>query len=1083
MKKNVKPLLFFILIVIPVILHGQNIDFRNPQLPLSDNNVQVIIEDYKGFMWFATESGLNRFDGLNMNVYGKKFGDSTSLSNNKVLSLYETKDKKLWIGTSSGLNLYNRNEDKFVNYYFEQSIENSSGFNVINDIVEDADGDLWLATQEGTCIFDRKKNTFIQFSKFTKSKQSIEDVFINSLVIDKKGRAIAGTDKSKIFVYDKKAGKITEHFLDNGGSDIINIREIRKVSITKNGTIWISTAGTGLFKINKIEKSHIWYEKYLHNPDDDLSISTNDINSVCEYNKNELLIGTINGGLNILNYSTNSFKRFQKSSTTINSIGGNSIWSIYKDKKNRVWIGIFNVGVNVIDSLPPKFKSLKHNSLNTNSLTHSSITSFLEDENGNMWITADGGGLDYWNRSTNEFTHFRHKADDSTSLLSNAGLCLYKTDKGEIWIGCYAGGINILNNDKKTFRHLTTKNGLNSNNIFSITGDNTGKIYIATFGGGLNIYNTSTKEITTHTHEVSDKLSLANNNINILYIDSKGKLWIGFNNGGLDLMIKNNDETVSFKHYKNNPKDINSLSDNTVLAIIEDKNGNIWLGTRDGLSMLNLKTNEFTIYRSSDGLPSNTVVGIIEDEAGNLWLSTLNGLSMFNIETKTFKNYTESDGLQGQKFNNRASYYKNSSGEFFFGGNKGFSTFHPAKIKYDRSFPNLYIVDFKLFNKNVAIGKENSPLKKHISETSELTLTYEQSVFSLEYVALNFKDPKKIQYAYMLEGLENDWNYVGTKRTATYTNLDAGEYIFKVKSTNLEGDWNEKATTIKIIILPPWWATWWFRTLIITILIIGITLFIRTRTQQLQKSKQELEAKVKEATDEVKNRNSKLSEAQTKLTSIINEVKNQLGKASEDLLDATNSQASSIEEISASMEQMANNINENAAGASKMLINAKNIEKDAKASVEIVSKTLNSIEDITEGIGFISDFARLTNLLSLNAAVEAARAGVHGKSFTVVAKQVKKLADQSKDVAVNITKLSETGLNLSHKANTKINELQEYIKNTVVLIDKINESSQSQSREANNINLTIQQISNHITSTTQLAEKLDAAINSLTIDG
>jgi len=588
--------------------------------------------------------------------------------------------------------------------------------------------------------------------------------------------------------------------------------------------------------------------------------------------------------------------------------------------------------------------------------------------------------------------------------------------------------------------------------------------------------------IKTYSNDASDSNSLSNNNINILYIDNNDRLWIGFSNGGLDMMTKKEDGTINFTHYKNNPQDYNSLSDNTVLAITEDSKGNIWLGTRDGLSMLDVKTNKFTIYRNADGLPSNTVVGIIEDDNNNLWLSTLNGLSMFNPKTKTFKNYNTSDGLQGQKFNNRASYYKNSKGELFFGGNKGFSTFKPEKIKYDRSFPNLYLIDFKLFNKTVKIGMQNSPLKKHISETSKLELTYDQSVFTIEYVALNFKDPSKIQYAYKLKKLEKEWNYVGNKRTATYTNLDAGTYVFMVKSTNFEGDWNKEFTSIEIKILPAWWATWWFRVFIAALLIISIALFIKYKTQQLQKSKQALETKVKEATDEVENRNAKLSDAQNKLTSIMNDVKNQLGKTSENLLDATNSQASSIEEISASMEQMANNIRDNAKGAVIILKNAQKTKSEVQTSVKFVSDVVASIENISISIDYISDFARLTNLLSLNAAVEAARAGIHGKSFTVVAKQVKKLADQSKDVAINITNLSETGLDLSHKANKKIKELQEYIESTVILIDKINDSSQNQSKEANNINTTLQQISNHINKTTLLAEKLDDAINSLNID-
>ena len=858
---------FYFFVFSPYFFYGQNSDikFHNPNLRLSDNSIRAIIEDYKGFMWFGTEGGLNKFDGVNMNVYEKISNDSTGLSNNKILCLYQTKNNELWIGTASGLNLYNRNKNNFTQFYYNHSNKLSANYNVIKEIVEDDNGDLWIATQGGTCFFDREKNKLVSFKEFTKSKQNFEDKLINTIIIDKEGRVIAGTDDSKLYKYDKHKGTITELYLDNGGFETSNIEEIRQLTVTNNGSIWISTVGTGLFKIKKIQGKHIWYDTYLNNPNNYKSISYNDINRVCDYKKDEILVGTINGGLNIFNYKKNTFKRFQKNLFETNSIRGNSIWSIYKDSKNNIWIGVFNVGINIIYSIPPKFTTYQHNHFNKNSLTHSSITSFLEDSVGNMWITSDGGGLDYWNRTTNKFTNYRHNPNNNKSLLSNAGLCLCEKKDGEIWAGFFGGGINILEKDKKTFRHITTKDGLSNNNVFSIVENKSGETFISCFGGGLNVYNDNTKKIKVYKNKLSDSNTIGNNDINILFIDSKNRLWIGFNDGGLDLMKHNRNNKVNFIHYKHSSANKNSISDNTILSISEDKKGNIWIGTRDGLNMFDVKTNKFIAYRKSDGLPSNTVVGIIEDDNNNLWLSTLNGLSMFNHRTKVFRNYTESDGLQGQKFNNRASYYKNTKGELFFGGNKGFSTFNPNKIKYDYSFPNLYITSFKLFNEEVEINGEISPLKKHITETSEITLTHKQSVFTFEYVAIHFKDYRKIKYAYTLEGLEKKWNFVGNKRTATYTNLDAGNYIFKVKSTNIEGDWNKNATTIKITILPAWWSSWWFRALIIISVLLGLYSAYIIKIRNYKKQKAILKVKVSEKTK-------KLHEANTVLEEINEEV-------------------------------------------------------------------------------------------------------------------------------------------------------------------------------------------------------------------
>ena len=862
-NNRVRKVLFFsILILSPTFFYGQNteIKFRRSFLPAIDNSIQVIIEDYKGFMWFGTEGSLNRFDGVNMLVFGEEFGDSTSLSNNQILSLYETKNKELWIGTSSGLNLYNRDQNKFTRYYYNKSAGSSHDFNIINEIAEDADGDLWLATRGGVCIFDRENKEFVQFKKFTHNKQLLDNGFINTIVIDKKGRIFAGTSQGEILEYDKKTGVITEYHFDNGGSELLSVRGISKLTITSNGWIWASTDGSGLLKMKNLENGHIWFDHYVYDPNNPKSLSHNVVYRLCEYRKDEVLVGTINGGLNLLDYNSNTFERFQKNPAKRNNISDNTIWSLYKDKKNRVWIGLYNAGLNVIDSLVPKFTSYKNSALDKNSLTHSSITSFIEDSIGNVWITSDGGGLDYWDRKTNKFTHFRHNRNDTTSLSVNECLCLYRTQTGELWVGSYAGGINILGKDEKSFRHITTKDGLGSNDVFSIVEGKNGEVYIATFKKGLTVYNPQTKKFTLYSHKLSDTTTIGRNYIHVLHVDRKGNLWIGFDNAGFDLMKKNVNGDISFIHYKHNPKNINSLSNNTILAIFEDSNGGIWLGTRNGLNMLNVKTGKFTIYRSSDGLPSNTVVGIIEDDKGNLWLSTLNGISMFDTKAKVFKNYNKSDGLLGQKFNNRASYYTNKAGEFFFGENEGFTTFHPDKIQYDHSYPNLFIIGFKLFNKEVEIKESGSPLEKYITEASEIVLTYNQSVFTLEYVALNFTNPEKNQYAYMLEGLEKEWNYVGEKRTATYTNLDAGEYIFKVKSTNSESYWNENETSIRIIVLPPWWATWWFRTMTVIFILSVFYIAYRLKVRDIRMQRKVLKNMVNERTLKLNDVNIQLKE-------------------------------------------------------------------------------------------------------------------------------------------------------------------------------------------------------------------------------
>lgn len=838
----------------------QQFHFRNPNLQLADDGVRVICEDYRGFMWFGGESGLNKYDGVNMHIYTKDLKDTNSLSSSSVVSLLEDSKNNLWIGTTSGLNKYNRNNDNFSRYYFYDAGKLDIDNNFINSIVEDNDGDIWLATIGGVCFFDPQKKEIVSFTQFTQSDYIYNLTAVNNLIRTNNNEIIGCTIDGKLVKFNKQNGEIKEFYFDNGFDEGVIFIESASMVTTSDGIIWIGTTEHGLLKINKFEDGHVYFDRFVHDENNANSVNKNYISEICQFDSTSILLGTENGGLHHFNYKEHKFTSFFKGALSRNTIGGNSVWCIYPDSKNNIWIGIFNVGINIIDKIPPKFKSEHNLEFDKSSVTYGSITSFIEDSKGNVWLTSDGGGLDYWDRDKNVFKHFVHDKDKPGSISSNAGLCLYQSKNNELWVGCYGGGINILNTDGETFRHITTKDGLSSNNVFSIVDRKDGNIYIATFGGSVDVYYPKTDRFEPLYGNTAGGKPFRHIHVNILFVDSKDNLWVGFNNGGLDLVKGYSRDGRSVQHFTSSPDDLSGLSDNSILTITEDVAGNIWLGTRDGLNKYNYKENKFKVYRLKDGLPSNSVVGILEDTNGMLWLSTLNGLSKFDPKTEQFKNFTVSDGLQGQKFNNRSAIYKSSKGEFFFGGNKGFTYFHPNKIQYDREFPLLYLIDLKLFNKSVEIGTENSPLKKHVSETQELTLTHKQSVITLEYVGVNYTAPEKISYSYMLDGLETEWNYVNNKREATYTNLDKGTYTFKVKCTNSEGDWNDQFRTLKIIVLPAWYETWLFRILLLLLICAALFLFYRMKVRSIRIQREHLKKMVKERTYELHERNAELEE-------------------------------------------------------------------------------------------------------------------------------------------------------------------------------------------------------------------------------
>jgi methyl-accepting chemotaxis protein len=471
---------------------------------------------------------------------------------------------------------------------------------------------------------------------------------------------------------------------------------------------------------------------------------------------------------------------------------------------------------------------------------------------------------------------------------------------------------------------------------------------------------------------------------------------------------------------------------------------------------------------------------MLEDNSGNLWLSTNYGLSKFDPDQENFKNYYVQDGLQGNQFN-RWAFSKLTTGELVFGGVNGFNLFKPEQI-VDNSFaPPVYITQFRIFNEKVSIGEE-SVLKENIIVADGLKLEYQQNVISFQFSALNFQQPEQNQYKYKLEGFSDDWINLRNERVASFTNLSPGDYNLKVIASNNDGLWNEEGASFSIEVLPPWWATWWFRTIMVLVVMAAIYLFYRWRTYRMRQTQRELNNKIALATKEIEERNERLAEAQEKMTDIMNDVRHDLGKASEDLLAATNSEAASIEEISASINNMSSEVSQNAKGAFKILSGSQNIAKDAENTVSTMSDTEKAISQIHQEIQFITEFARKTNLIALNASIEAARAGEYGRSFAVVAGEVKKLADQSHEASNRIMKFSVNGLRLSENANETIQNLHQEIQDIVALINQISESSQDQAVQAENINAGIQQIEDYVTKTAALAEKLDKAINALSVE-
>jgi len=795
--------------------------------------------------------------------------------------------------------------------------------------------------------------------------------------------------------------------------------------------------------------------------------------SICEDDHQNLYIALRDDGLVYLNEITGEKTNIRSSIYNPDGLSTDAVVCMSKSSTGIIWVGTYNKGIHFIDTNRKPFEHYRIN-FRENGLFNNNIRSMYQDSEGTIWIgTKVGGGLSKFNRDQGTFEHYRAKPGVAKALQNDFIFSISELDKDRLVIATYREGMAIFNKITGEFKHfkqdINNPTALSSNSVYTVFKDQTGLIWLGLNpqGGAIGettFFNPKNQEFKTITGNVRGRAFLDETNEKIWVAAESGISLIDKRNNKLDLIVKTDDIGGS------------------VTALQKDSKGNLWFSTTEGgFGYRNAKTGEIKTFTVIDGLPSNNITYLLIDGSDNVWAATSNGLFKFNPKTNKIKIFNRNDGLQGNEFEPYVG-LKTKKGEMLFGGSNGFNIFHPDSIKENKHIPNVLLTEFEIFHKPVPVGKEDSPLSNCISRTKELTLTHEQSIITFRFVAINFTSPERNQYAYMLVGYDKDWNNIGRKREVSYNNLPAGKYIFRVKAANNDGVWNEDGVALRLIILPPWWETWLFRILLFTFISLVVGSFVTKRNRDLKKRQKILEKRIKEATEDIENKNVQLRDSSRKLETIMDDVKKQLGKASIELLEATNNQASTIEEISASIEQLAEDVNENAMGASKMFDNAKSIEKETETSVEIVGNTLNSISEITKGIGFISEFAKMTNLLSLNAAIEAARAGVHGRSFTVVAAQVKELADQSQEVAVNIMKLSESGINMSKQANSKIAELHGYIRSIVVLISQISASSEKQSNAATYISSAIQQLAAVVSSTSKLAERLDEAINSLTIE-
>ncbi len=845
---------FFLLLAMPVIAFSQKrqleFDHFNTNEGLSQSNVLCILQDSRGFMWFGTREGLNRYDGYTFTVFKNDLKNKNSISGNFITSVIESHSGDIWIGTwGGGLCRYNVEKNQFTSYKHDGKNAASVSSDFINTVAEDSKGNIWAGTEDaGLNMLNVQAGKFDHFTHDKNNPNSLSDDYIRIVVPDSEHNLWIGTTNGGLNLFNPANKTFTRFQHDDKDNSSLSYNNVYTIFEDSRHRLWIGTDGGGLNLFDKTTGKFIQYKNDVHNSN---SLPNSEVYAIGEDSYHNIWIGTENGGLCIYNTEKKIFTNYTHDELDNGSIGSNSIYSICKDNKGNMWLGSFTGGIDFLNA-DNKFEHYKHNSL-PNSLSNNLVLCIYEDAKQNIWVGTDGGGLNLFNPETNSFKHFVHQNGNDNSICGNYVLNVHEASDGNLWIGTWGDGVSVYNKEKNSFQHFkhnaSDASSLSSNNAWVIYEDKEKNVWVGTYGGGLNLFNPATNSFTHYKYDINNPAGINSDKIHSVFEDSEGRLWIGTDGGGLNLF---NRKTQTFTHYLHSDES-NSIASNNVGAIYEDEYKNLWIGTMNGLSNLDKKTNRFINYSTSDGLPGNNIFGILQDKNRSLWISSSRGISQFNPVTKTFKNFDAVDGLQGNEFKEMA-YCKDHSGLMYFGGNNGFNVFDPSGIKRTPFEPPLLLTDFQIFNKKVPVAlndKDPSPLKKDITETKSITIPYKSSEIEFEFASLNYTSDQKKHYAYMLEGFDKKWNEADMKRTATYTNLDPGKYIFKVKGLNNQGQWSSNILSVELIVTPPFWLTWWFKLLAAATVVGGCIAFYRYRINTIKAQKKVLEKQVQERTQQL----------------------------------------------------------------------------------------------------------------------------------------------------------------------------------------------------------------------------------------
>jgi ligand-binding sensor domain-containing protein/signal transduction histidine kinase len=855
---NMKPLYCTILLLIlfsPLLAQAPDLKFEKIDVMqgLSQSTVTCILQDKTGFLWFGTIDGLNKYDGYKFTVFKAIPDDPDAISDNYIYGLLQDTAGLIWVGTRDGLNYYDPVTEKFTRYEHNPADKSSLPDNTINSLCESKNGDIWIATYNGLARFNRKSGDFRNYYNEEKNPGSLPGNIVYSIYQDRSGILWIGTSAGLA-----KYNPGDDSFITVSSSAISSVKlannSVRAITEDRKGNLWVGTE-KGLNKINKDRSSVVHYQVNPENPLDPRSLTAFGIFTVFNDKEDNVWIGLWNGGLLLYNDKADIFYRYLSNTQDPFSISYNTVSNIAQDNAGIIWIATWGGGLNKYDRNKEKFKCYQNRTSDPKGLSSNYITSIFRDKDGFIWLGTWGGGLNRFDRTRNIFKVYMPDQANPHAVSEDV-YAILQDRNGILWFGTRAGLDRFDPVTGRFYNYGGPKDPIkrfNNTVVRTLSETADGRIWIGT-DAGLYEFDYRKGNYILYRCNSEDTTTLSNDRIRKIYLSHTGDLWVGTANGLNKMDLK----TRTFTRYLRKTDTENSLSNNYVWSVCEDSEGILWIGTNGGgLNRFDPKSGLFKVYNEKQGLPNDGIYGVLVDRNNFIWVSTNKGLSCFDPANESFKNYEVNDGLQGFAFNG-GSYFLGNDGEMFFGGYNGFNSFIPDSVRDNRYIPPVIITDFQIFNKKVSIGGR-SPLKESISLTKEIHLSWRDYIFSLEFASLHYSSPQDNMYMYKLEGVDKDWVTTNSsRRFVSYTNLEPGKYLLRVKGTNSDDMWNPLETRLLITVSPPYWKTWWFRIIMLAFISASIYGIFRWRVEALRNNQRILEKKVREKTAELINKREEL---------------------------------------------------------------------------------------------------------------------------------------------------------------------------------------------------------------------------------